>query len=763
MKRNAAGFGLIEVMVALLIVSAAVVGLSRLQGGLLRSGADTSLREVALKLAQAKVDDLRSYSSSAASGSFDFSDIATNAGGRLADGVNLVFPAETVRYQGHDFVLSWTVSDHYISGGVLMVTPVMGSEPVLKQVAVTVGWLTPHGDAKSVLVNDNIAQILPTPGGWGAISSGAGGVGPSVYSQPGAAPDVLGLEIGSTDDGEGGRLAVERETFKPIPDVERDGELVLVQFDTINFTDDGEVAGEVVRLAQQDALTTGCRCSFDASPEGQFELAAGVYVNSENESEDWLRYLESVTVSASNKVAVGAVSASNQISDRGEELCTLCCRSHFDAKDGAIGTAELAELEISRGEPYSALSFSQFQYYSQDSVRHGGTLRYQLDGDEAEEGDVYLEACRMQRINGFYRMMPDWQQIDLQLLPRTYLNDSRVETAYLDHIQSVLTTYMACDGANDPVNFPNLPGCALVEQAVGADIDGDGVNDTIPKREVTLPPGTHQLMARAIYMDPITEAIQTAYTGGGSQTNLAALPFSEVNITLFADWQLYQCPSDSDVLSADEVLDDCTLCTDAASCEGVTLTSEPVETIVAPDSNYYGTYSRGLLSIGAGLTSDYYAYVKSGQSNSGLTGLGAISPQDEVTARESVMKLNIEGTLEGFGGRVECLKLKNNGNGYQGCHSSDWDDVAIVAVGNVSCELTVSGSAASSSFSCSYSPGAWSGSVEIVNAAASVLDGVITSEQVASAAAGEDGAENQFCILMYESSEAVSAPGSCEF
>ncbi|MBY5993427.1 hypothetical protein [Ferrimonas balearica] len=768
------GIGLVEVLIAILVVSLSVVALSRLQGQLLRSGGETSMREVALKLAQAKLDDLRSFTTAVDTGGFDYGDIASNAGGRLTAADALMMPSGETTFDNQSFTLRWAVTDLYLVGGAYTATDPGGAEVAQKRVKIGVGWNVADGSSKTVTLEGYIAPIATDTGVADPGGAGIGGGGPQVYTTEGVAPDVLGLDIGDTSN-ENGSHNVERETFKPIPDVELDDEVVLVQFDTINFIDDGVKSGEVLRLNQQDALTVGCNCEYNASFSGELELPSPLYLDDSLEEYQWQRYLPPVTLSQAGKQAVGQPNVSGSVSARALDFCTTCCESHFDGKDSAVGSSDLSDLAGATGNPYDELSYGDFQFYSQDSSRRNAdryTDPYEVTSKiTPNAAGIYAEACRMQRIDGYYRMMPDWQQIDLQVLPRSYLSTGAVESAYLTHISNVLETYMSCGGYGDPVGFPSGT-CAISDTAVGSDADGDGdsSNDLIPKTSTTLTPGTHQLMARAIYMDPVNSAVRSAYLGeSGTESNLAALPFNEVNITLFADWELYQCPNGTEVWSASELealSNGCKLCTDAL-CTDASITSEPVETIVDPANNYYGTYSRGLLTISATADQnfDYYALVRSGQGNSGLTGLGPTMPRDIDTARASAIKLKVDSTVAGFGGRIECLVPKATGGSiaYDKCSNSDWDSISIAESGNVSCTISTSGSAASNSFTCSYS--AWTGQVEVVGTGKQTVGGLLTVSEVKAAALKEDGSENQFCIVVYEPDPdgALGVPEACTF
>lgn len=151
------GFSLVEVMVTLVVLSIGILGHVSFQKIVHRDTGLSGTRNVASNMAAEKLEDLRAFSVlKTTAGSFAYEDIATNAGGSLANG--------TVTVGNADLTRSWTVTDYYYDSDLSAPTtsvPTGSPLPDFKAVTVTISWQDVDGQAQSVIVTTHIARVDP--------------------------------------------------------------------------------------------------------------------------------------------------------------------------------------------------------------------------------------------------------------------------------------------------------------------------------------------------------------------------------------------------------------------------------------------------------------------------------------------------------------------------------------------------------------------------------------------------------------------------
>ena len=250
----------------------------------------------------------------------------------------------------------------------------------------------------------------------------------------------------------------------------------------------------------------------------------------------------------------------------------------------------------------------------------------------------YVEACRFRRIDGFYELVPDWQLADIIIMPKSYFVDDANVSAYVSYVKAVVQAKLM----NNPATMPDKGTLGIRDMA-------------------NLVAGEYQLIARGIYVDTGSLSssdlakVQSYVSGANYKPNwLEYVPFYEINLSLFADWESSE-PSIA------------------------TITNEDISTIVDPDTDYYGTYSRGWLTAIANGDTTISGVART--DNTGITGSGAIIPQDadydpdvvdstppETHFTDSITaNVNIEaGDDAEVGSRslsidVSCVKYRNNG------------------------------------------------------------------------------------------------------
>ncbi|MGQ4276396.1 type IV pilus modification PilV family protein [Pseudidiomarina sp. E22-M8] len=276
---------------------------------------------------------------------------------------------------------------------------------------------------------------------------------------------------------------------------------------------------------------------------------------------------------------------------------------------------------------------------------------------QASLGDVYEESCRMRRVDGYYVVYPDWDIKSVSVMSSQYLVNSVTNSNYTDYVRSVIR--------------------ALV---LGQSLPAEPTD-----RDIEVEPGAYQLIGRAIYLDKMTsshlDAVKTAIQNGESDWP-AKVPFYEVNLTLLGDWE--------------------------SSNPGVaTVTSEPIETIVEPENNYYGTYSRGRLQTVSGGTTTVDIDV--GKGNASILGTGAIHTNDSGVSYSSALNVTVVAQdsdnvdLYSITGEINCLYNKTTGNtsSWEACKSNDFRSVVVSSSEpNVSCQLSTIGNTNTTGYSC---------------------------------------------------------------
>lgn len=279
----------------------------------------------------------------------------------------------------------------------------------------------------------------------------------------------------------------------------------------------------------------------------------------------------------------------------------------------------------------------------------------------ARVGDNYEESCRMRRIDGYYAMYPDWQLQALTVTSAEYLINSAGAAAYTDYVRAVVRSLVL----------------------------GTALPAPLADRDVNVAPGAYQMIGRGIYLDTMSadhlQAVRTAINNNEDDW-ISKVPFYEVNLTLLGEW-------------------------DASQPAVASVTNQPIETIVDPDNNYYGTYSRGRVQAQVSGQSIIEIDVRGG--NAGVLGSDALHPLESSTAQSSSLTVTVDSEAQngdGDGtalfsvtGEVNCL-LMQNGN-YRSCTNRYYNSVSITTSDlNISCTYSKQGNADTGSYSCSGIP-----------------------------------------------------------
>jgi hypothetical protein len=158
------GGGLIDVLMAMGVLSGAVASLAQLQAFTFRECAEARLRSVATLLARAKLDDLRAYSQLAAGppGVFAFDEIANDGGGTEDDDGRLRLAAGSVLVDGVRFERSWTAAPRWFCAADAPPADLScAPRPSLIALTVVIAWTDRKGQPQRVILEGSLAALDP--------------------------------------------------------------------------------------------------------------------------------------------------------------------------------------------------------------------------------------------------------------------------------------------------------------------------------------------------------------------------------------------------------------------------------------------------------------------------------------------------------------------------------------------------------------------------------------------------------------------------
>lgn len=554
------GFTLMEVVIGIAVFAIGMLALGSLQGALTKSMADARVRTIAANLAEEEIESQRAFTQLiSGGGAFAFNDIVTGSRVETIDGVNFTITRNVTN-------LFYNVAtDSYST------TTNGAAHATVKQLAVTVTWDAASRDFRgssegttltsaelgtgSVTVTASIPALVTSASAKIAdqLDQDDEDIGPGISYTPGQNPDVIALSLGDNKF---------KESLLPIPDVIRSDELVETTFDVITYSN---VNNNATFLRREEFTSVSCECTLrgpNASNQGRRPViwAGDEYVRGQFVTKPY------------------GTSANNQQSD----LCDTCCRDHHD---GGSSAEDHGDTAVNKYGPFKAAS----EYHTSGTFA-GNHKHYREDGVTlAGTGDRYLEACRMVRVNGFFRVAQDFRQEDRYIFPADFLDEDDEVGLYSAYVTGAAAAYEAASSPDYEENPPCIGdnGASCVAEPVmndpwsdPIDTDADG-NPTEFPSWTTLPFGpdndtTQQLRARGIYIDYLSYDMRTVVdcinsaadeetarncTSGdvvldktGSVNVLELIPFFDVQMTFLHRWNEF--PTNQPVDTTNEALAD---------------------------------------------------------------------------------------------------------------------------------------------------------------------------------------------------------------
>ena len=562
------GFSILEVVIGIFIFVVGLLALSSLQGALTRSMLDAKVRTTAVNIAERTIEVQRGFTRLISDTAVPATFIAYN---------DIVTADTTETVNGITYSIGVDVTDYYyqLAGDNFTTDAIAGAtNSTYKQVEVTVLWNAAQSfranegtditaanlGSGDIVLTATIPALITSASARVADESTGDPAAPPISYTPGQNPDVVSLSLGDNKF---------KESLLPEPDVIRADELVETRFDVITYSQTGDGAQF---LRREEFAVVSCECTLRAAdsdnPGHRPVIWAGdEYVRGQHVEKTW------------------GESASNQQS----YLCTACCRDHHDGGT-ASDPADHADTAVNTYVPFKPST----EYVTSGSFA-GDHKHYSRPrtGDPVEvttAGGSYVEACRLVRQDGFFRVAQDFRREDLNVFPGDFLDSSGEIDVYSTYVTGAASAYAGATfpdyESNPPCIGPvsgicSAPVASPPKQGVydAAIILADGDPTQLPSW-TTLPLGfddTQQLRSRGVYMDYLSydmrvvlanctgdrTADDAACKSGdveldrtGSVNALELIPFFDVQMTKLNRWNETPVPNIPVDTTNDELLDD---------------------------------------------------------------------------------------------------------------------------------------------------------------------------------------------------------------
>lgn len=504
------GFSLIEVLIAVVVLSVGLLALAALQSSLIRFSADAKAQSVALSLAKEALEDMRSYQDMD-----EYRALTSRAQGSAEQ-----IDDDSGSLGGVSYQRWWTVTRYAFNettGTFEQVANTGALDPdtypehnEFKTVTMHVAWNDVAGVQQRVVLQDAIGALSPMDSSNLQANRSVRPRGPEVLIyDPSNEAGVIPIAIGSN---------TETAATNPRPEIagrNNTPRAVETRFDVLTYSAlTGNNSGLAQAQARVETSVVGCTC--DTARAGSTNGFRPTYWNGE-------RYVPPARASTYLPPAGHAALGNNDPPE--SRLCEACCRDHHDP----IGVA---------GPKFSPARTTHEHYLSTNLTNPIGSGRYN-------------EACRLIRVDGIFRVAAD--------LYNDYFNLLETSSVAGLPLRSPIPSEQATS------NYQNFALSYLNDRFVAGTAYNSPASGNASSHEVTHnlnAPTTavefyttvsdyRWLHARGLYIDYLepdaVAAIDKAKSDCAAQSPpctteelraavLSRLPFTSINLTEIANW-----------------------------------------------------------------------------------------------------------------------------------------------------------------------------------------------------------------------------------
>jgi type II secretory pathway pseudopilin PulG len=506
LRRKARGVGLIEVMIAMLILAFGFLALGQLQIASTRSAAEARARTASVSLATDKLEEMRSFLARTGDADGDGTpDLVIDIDGDgIADEPGAAFdsiaagsdtPTEVgTGTRGFQFARSWTSTPCRIGrdAAVTCGGMVTADNASFLRVSVRVTWTSADAPevTQEVLVEDLISATSPLDAAVAISNPSSTRERPKVYIQPARIQSTIPIALGN---------GLDSAASDPQPTIIRDN-IVRTQFEVLTYSTDNE--GLLAERAF-DYTVVGCDCQLRGVVAGakSFEptIWNGLTFSRPRELTNGVEHPSANVSGTVSRVSASAVLRNNDPPII-KELCTSCCRDHHDSNVSAT-----PKLDPTRPTT-EYLSNGNHKHYL--PVLQSGSYTFT---EASAPGAPYYETCRFIRRDGIYRLTLDAHLADLAVFRESDLDDAAEREAYSNYARQFIDSYVnrAAAAASEYPNFSSATRDLIYADAK-AGLPPAFTNVLDPASNFPLPSPGLQLVSRGIYVDFMTTEVLDA-------------------------------------------------------------------------------------------------------------------------------------------------------------------------------------------------------------------------------------------------------------
>lgn len=467
------GFSLVEVMIAVLVLSIGILAVSKLQTSLLRSGSNANERAVAANIVNKKIDDLSRFINLTSTSSWNslavgadglianpnslaYEHIGNNTGGRIKPG--------SISTGNINYDLAWSVINYYATASSTTPSTTVLGKPVFKVAHVVATWDGVGDDTNNVVSFDSVIYRYDPAFTTASIDDGLGNAGPTdkIDENFDINNGVAEVDIEENNRLIGGQVA---------PNISQKGAGIAATFESLVFNTSTN------KVQRRDRFqTVGCVCKKVNNAESNVHLTGYVTWDSANK-------VTSNLVSLSTYETEYTLLKENGLGDNDQPFaCNACCR---DGKD-----------ETNIPAP-----------------------------------NVAYKVCRFKYIAGGFKIFPNWKLIGFNIIPEEFLNISTNDAVYSSYIRSLIRSTADIEqaqGADYFLNSYSTVDNSFINYASSELASGS--------YKVVANSSNLQLQSRAIYMDEVPNGAYEGTTYTATNIPLDRIPFYEVDLTKLSGW-----------------------------------------------------------------------------------------------------------------------------------------------------------------------------------------------------------------------------------